>query len=303
VSAAERRVVVALDLSPASLAALETAVLLATRLDLPLLGLYVEDEALRQLAELPVTRVLGLGATRSAAFEPADVARAERVRRARARAALEARARRAALRWDFQVARGAVAVALRGAVGPRDLLAIGRGGRSADRGPGHITQAVLEEGPALIVVAGEGSRLTAPVAALDDGTAAGRAALAAAAELARALEGQLLVLLGDEPSADAAPGAEGSQDLEAYVRARLPGPLPASHPASLRGEPDGPSPLALRVRRLPAGATAAHAAADALAAGCGTLVVPARGDRPSRRPLWATVARAGCPVVVVRPVA
>jgi nucleotide-binding universal stress UspA family protein len=54
-----QRILVALDASPASLAALDFATELAERHQAELLGIYVEDINLLRSAEIPFTREIG----------------------------------------------------------------------------------------------------------------------------------------------------------------------------------------------------------------------------------------------------
>ncbi len=94
-----RRILVALDASGASLAALDAAARLAATLEAELLGLFVEDEDLLRLAGLPCAREVGFTFTQARRMESADMERAHSFHRVYwAGAAL-------ALRWDVTLRR------------------------------------------------------------------------------------------------------------------------------------------------------------------------------------------------------
>ena len=84
-----RRILVALDASPHSFAALEAAAHLAAHLEAELSGLYVEDENLLRGAELPITRMVGSFSGEVRPVERGDMEQQLNVQAARARRALE----------------------------------------------------------------------------------------------------------------------------------------------------------------------------------------------------------------------
>lgn len=123
-----RRVLVALDASPASVVAAEAAAELAARHRAELVGLFVEDAAYLAMETHPFSRPLHLGRSDSDAVPglPATL----RALETRSRRALLAAARRFGLDCDFRVMRGEVtATILEAAVGC-DLLVLGRVGWS-----------------------------------------------------------------------------------------------------------------------------------------------------------------------------
>jgi nucleotide-binding universal stress UspA family protein len=128
-----RRILVALDASPHSLAALEASVQLAARIGAELVGLFVEDTALLRLAEIPCTRellyfsVAGAPLTRES-MESKFRAQSEQIRRT-----LEASARRVQVAWSFRTVRGTIISEIKAAAAGVDLVALGRGGWSLDR--------------------------------------------------------------------------------------------------------------------------------------------------------------------------
>lgn len=128
-----RRILVALDASPHSLAALDMAAELAAQMEAELAGLFVEDVDLLRTAESPAAREIAYPA---AADRPLDRSIMERKFRAQSeliRETLAATAHRARVPWSFQTVRGQVAATLRAAVGEHDLVAMGRVGWSLGR--------------------------------------------------------------------------------------------------------------------------------------------------------------------------
>jgi len=128
-----RRILVALDTSPHSLAALEAAVNLAAKMNAELLGLFVEDAALLRLAEVPCAREILYFSTAEIPLSRASVESKFRVQAEQARKALSAAARRAHVEWSFRTVRGDVASEVLAAASDVDLLAMGKGGWSLGR--------------------------------------------------------------------------------------------------------------------------------------------------------------------------
>ncbi|MBZ5611264.1 MAG: universal stress protein [Acidobacteriia bacterium] len=130
-SHAIRRILVALDASPDSVAALEMAVDLAARMEAELAGLFVEDVALLRMADSPSAREIAYPAASQAPLNRAIMERKLRAQSEQIRNTLAAAAHRAQLRWSFQTVRGEVTSVLRTAAGQSDIVAIGRLGWSS----------------------------------------------------------------------------------------------------------------------------------------------------------------------------
>lgn len=120
------RIVVAFDTTPLEEAALEAAVGLALALDAELSGLYVEDENLMRIAELPFARELGLVSAALRPFELPRLERALRLQAGRSREQLEAVASAFKLRWSFQTVRGQVLAAVLECAREPDLIVFGK---------------------------------------------------------------------------------------------------------------------------------------------------------------------------------
>ncbi|MBN1249234.1 MAG: universal stress protein [Anaerolineae bacterium] len=192
------RILVAVDASPHSRAALEAAVEMAARFRAELLGLFVEDIDLLRAAALPFTRELGSYSARLRHMSAEQVERHFRARVRQIERLFRSLSEREAVQGSFQVVRGRVGSEIRIAAQEVDVLIVGRVGWSQirDRQVGSTTLAACcDEIPGVTVVLQEGSRLASPITVVYDGSLASRVALVIAARLVDELSGPLQVLL------------------------------------------------------------------------------------------------------------
>jgi len=211
------KILVALDASPHSLAALRAAADLAARMDAELIGLFVEDIALLRLAEVSCAREVlyftdtGVPLTR-ASMESKLRAQSEQVRKP-----LKEAAQRAKVAWSFRRVRGKVASEVSAAAAGADLLALGRGGWSLGR-------RLRAGSTALEMAASSFPLLLLPEHKLPDelhlvvyydGSPAAQRGLLAAIGLARAGMDGVTVLIGSEKDRDLlqAESRFGSNDI------------------------------------------------------------------------------------------
>jgi nucleotide-binding universal stress UspA family protein len=192
-----RRILVALDASRQSLAALEAATRLASELEAELLGMFVEDVNLLRLAGLPFAREIGHSTARARRLADVDMLRALRAQAARAEQALAGAARGHNLRWSFRVARGQVAAELLHAAQESDLLALGVTYISVVPGArfGTTLRAVMAAAPRPLLLLPAGARLGPPYVLVYDGSDAAQRALALAASIAAGSTPALLRVL------------------------------------------------------------------------------------------------------------
>jgi nucleotide-binding universal stress UspA family protein len=200
-----RRILVALDASRESQAALEAAAKLAARLEAQLLGLFVEDADLLNLAALPFSREVPLLSRTSRILQPEQIERDLKSRAAMARRALAETATALHIGWSFRIARGRVETELLAAAKDADLVALGKGTRplSGHAFLGSTGRAIVARTirSVLFATMTSGPADAAVAAVYSEGHRSGEA-LALAARLAKH-EGRPLVVfvLGDTPSA------------------------------------------------------------------------------------------------------
>lgn len=237
------RILVALDASPRSLAALATAGALAVELDAELAGLFVEDINLQRLMALPFAREFCL---LSGALRPLSQAEIEHSWRREA-AALRHRLAEAAgqlqLRWSFQVARGRMAAEVSLQAQGVDLVVLGR-----QPGAGYMAT----------VQSAARARPAGPVLVLIEAVARAGASLDLAIRLARRSGAELVLLVA---AADEAAYRAACTEILAALQARggtgrcvwLPGPPDARLVGAVRRESAACLVLADRARFLQQG--------------------------------------------------
>jgi nucleotide-binding universal stress UspA family protein len=215
-----QRILVALDASSHSLAGLEAAVALASKLDAEILGVYVEDINLLRLAEMPFASELGQYSSRPRKLDTGQLERQLRIHADRARQALLEAAEAADLAWSFRVVRGSIPVELIAATQDTDLIILGQRGWSNFVQVGSTTQTIMDQARKLTLILRSGNRLGKSVMAVFDGSPVGEEALSFAGSLAQERDGNLTVVL-------IAPDREKAQNLHQEVaswaeRNRLP---------------------------------------------------------------------------------
>ncbi|MCD4738627.1 MAG: universal stress protein [Anaerolineae bacterium] len=190
-----RRILVALDASPHSRAALEAAAELATRLHAALRGLFVEDVRLLQLAQLPFSQEIGQLSASWRQLNTARIERELRVQAKRARRTFALTVKQMPVASEFHVTRGVVASEVLAAVGDADLLVLGRAGwsRVLIKQLGSTARTALAAAPNLILIVPAGGHLGWPVQVIYDGSPAAEKGLLIAGSIMG--EGQWLNVL------------------------------------------------------------------------------------------------------------
>lgn len=188
-SAKAWRILLALDASRDSMAALEAAFDLAAALRGEICGLFIEDARLLAAGSLPFAREV---ASLSGSRRPIAAMDMERRLQAvgnQARNVIDETGRRRKVRSSFRVTRGDVPAEILSAAEDADLVALGKAGWSigAIRKPGSTCRTILSESPVPVLVVEQGATLAAPILAVSDGTPAGRRAVEFAHELSRNL--------------------------------------------------------------------------------------------------------------------
>ena len=247
-----RRILVALDASADSLAALEAAAEIAASLDAELAGLFVEDVRFVQAAALTMARAVQVTSGTERALELEDLERALRVQAQRIRHSIEETAQRRRVRWSLQVTRGEVAAEVLLAARGADLLLLGRSGRARRLGSVACAAAAGSPGPVLLLRAG--TRIAPRILVPWDGSEIAVRALDLAASLARAGGGEITVLVeGTSPEEWEAREAEAAAriaSLDAGARSRRVAPCDGEGLARLLRE-DGGAVLVVGAGRIP----------------------------------------------------
>lgn len=197
------RILVAVDASPPSLAALEAAAELAANLQAELMGLYIEDINLLRLANSPFAQEVGLF---SGAIRELDAQRLQRQLRAQAnrvRRRLSQLAERLQIRWSFRVARGAIDTELLSAASDVDLVILGRAGWSGKRQLGSTAQTMASQALRPALFHAPRSTPRPAVLVVYDGSEIAQRALTTAADLVQSQKGFLSVAIiaGDHENA------------------------------------------------------------------------------------------------------
>lgn len=272
---AVRRILVGIDASPSSLAALDAALNLAVEQGAQVEGLYVEDLNLVRLAQLPFAREVVHVTAQVRTFELKDLERQLRAQADRARGAIAEQAARRGVRWRFQVARGDIAGELLRRSEEADLVILGRSGWSGTHALGSTARAALLLGSRPTILLKFGSRMNRPIAVVADDSQVGRRALEAAAELAlRQQRGlQVFLLADDEAGAD-------------RLRAELAGAIQQRQ-------------LAARFESLPAGRWVDRLRRAVEDSDC-LLVLPASLTGVEPDELVRLVGQLACPVFIIR---
>lgn len=191
-----QRILVALDASTHSLAALDAAAELAASMHAELLGIFVEDENLLNLAGLPFSQELRSPSATRQPMDSEGMAHQLRLQASQARWALEKAANRVGAQWSFRIIRGQVTASVLAAALEADLVAMGRVSRPLhSRSRLGSTARAASGMDRSVLLMQQGSKLSYPILVTHDGSKAAWQALAAAARLARMSEDKLNVLL------------------------------------------------------------------------------------------------------------
>lgn len=192
-----KRILVALDASTHSLAALEAAASLAANLHAELIGLFVEDENLLHLAGLPFAQEFSSSSAVRQPMSSEKMERQLRLQASQARRALQVAADRVEARWSFRTVRGQVTASVLAAALEADLLAMGRVSRPLSRHSrlGSTAREASTRTRHSVLLMQHGRNLNYPVLVTYDGTPAAGQAMETAVKMAQATGDELNVLL------------------------------------------------------------------------------------------------------------
>lgn len=201
-----RRILVALDVSPPSLAALEAAANLAGQLHAELVGLYVEDVNLLKLAQFPFASEIRYPRATILKLDTTSMETDLRRVAKQARALLRESAERRNLPWAFHVVRGVVPDELLAAANAADLLVLGNMSRRLVRtsGVGSTAETAVTRTRRPVLLLHSHLDLKRPVLLIYDGSSAARLALTIAGALCQISETLLVLIWAEDDQADQA---------------------------------------------------------------------------------------------------
>jgi nucleotide-binding universal stress UspA family protein len=208
------RIIVALDASPQSLAALRAAAQLAAAMQVELHAIFIEDDRLLRLCNSPFSREVGRYTAAVRPLESLSIERAMRVmasglRRTVARVAAEVQ-----VHWTFQVRRGGIEQELLQAAADALLLSVGRAGWLDRRGLGSTATVLIRQTMRPLLLLGEREEMRYPLTLVYDGTPNAERALQLAVRLAQRDDHLLQVLLVAPPNS----AADLQERLALYLR-------------------------------------------------------------------------------------
>lgn len=197
VSPVFQRILVALDASPHSQAALDTAVRLASEFEAKVEGLFVEDETLLRTAQLPFAKEVRSYMAPPKALDEQRMQRQLRYQAEFAEHSLQRVAEPADVSYEFRRVQGAVSRELIRAAEEVDLLVLGKTSTTSSRRRlGTTSKKVLSEAPTPVLVLKERLPSREPILTYYDGSDAADQALRLAVNLsARAEASPLDVVL------------------------------------------------------------------------------------------------------------
>jgi len=192
-----RHVLVALDASAHSLAALEIATDLAAIVNAELIGLFVEDAQLLRLARSPHAREVVYPFAELRPLNIVSVKQRLEAQAEQARRSMASLANPAKVRWSFRVVRGEVDAEVLAAASDMDVLALGKTGWSlaAQAQLGSTALAAAHHAPRALLMVQRGLPFKRQVLALVDGDENSQPTLIAALRLAQAYGNRLVVLI------------------------------------------------------------------------------------------------------------
>lgn len=211
-----RRILVALDASPRSLARVEAAARLAASFKAELIGLFVEDVNLLRAAELPFCREISMFSSACRQMGGEHIQQELRAQAEWIRRSLAAAAKAREVPWIFRVARGAVAEEILAVAPEADLMILGKTtwAPPGARYLGSTVRTLMMQGRGLTLVLHEETAFTPPVSVIYDGSELSSKALNVAAHLSQDGDDGLKVLI-------LAPDRDRAGQIKAEVQDKL----------------------------------------------------------------------------------
>jgi nucleotide-binding universal stress UspA family protein len=194
-----KRILVAIDASPASLAALDAAAELAVRHNAELVCIFIEDINLIRMAEIPIAVEIGHYSAAIRQMDPPQIESQLRARRRWIESILTALGKSTGLRWTFRTARGAISDELVLAAHESDLMFLGKSGWSGKRQLGSTARRMILQSPIQAMLLNRRLQPGSGMLLIYDGSSASVRALAAASALGKAQTPLSVLVLAEDP--------------------------------------------------------------------------------------------------------
>jgi len=161
----KKRILIALDASSQSLAALDAAVEIAHQRGCELLGVFVEDAELLRATACDVAIEVGASAAQSREFQHSNLESIFRSLAAQAKQALEMAAERKRVAWEFQIIRGHVENTFAELIKEAEVTALGALSSRwpSSSGFGSTAMRVLKHAKGGVFIARNGKSITFPI--------------------------------------------------------------------------------------------------------------------------------------------
>jgi nucleotide-binding universal stress UspA family protein len=269
-----RKILIALDASPASQAALELAADLAARHKAELVGIYVEDINLLRSAELSFTEEVGHFSAISRQVDSHAVENELKAHARRIEEMLSSIAGKANLQWTFRRVRGLIPSELMEAAKETDLIILGKKGWSEGKQIGSTARMVAALAPGQSLILQHKVRPETPVLVVFDGSPDSMNTLKTAGRICSS--GSTLTIL--VPAENESQAREIFSELQGWTEDK-------DFKIQFRWVNDLNSP---RIANL------------ALVTGCEIVILPARSKFINPENLINMVEKADCAVLLVR---
>lgn len=188
-------ILVALDASPHSAAALAAAAEVAAALNLELRGLYVEDINLLHLCGLPFGLEIGSFTANPRRLEQAHMERDFRIQASLLRKIMADVAGRQRVSWSFKVVRGGVTQEVLSAGSSAHMVSLGRVGTTPGKRIGSTAQAVVRNTQRPVIVQSAQNTLVGPFTVVYLGDPSSDHAIELAIQLAKPRSTHIDVLM------------------------------------------------------------------------------------------------------------